>query len=76
MYPRRDGAPLAAPCARRRSIARWPRTSSTASRGRRRQKLFVGPHLHLRGPRAIVVPLVHHDDHMHVRIANPRAARA
>jgi murein endopeptidase len=39
-------------------------------------KLFVGPHLHLRGPRAIVVPLVHHDDHVHVRIANPGAASA
>jgi murein endopeptidase len=34
-------------------------------------RLFVGPHLHLRGPRSIVVPLVHHDDHVHVRIANP-----
>jgi murein endopeptidase len=37
-------------------------------------KLFVGPHLHLRGPRSIVVPLVHHDDHVHVRIANPASA--
>jgi murein endopeptidase len=34
-------------------------------------KLFVGPHLHLRGPRRIVVPLAHHDDHVHVRIPNP-----
>jgi murein endopeptidase len=34
-------------------------------------KLFVGPHLHLRGPRNVVVPLAHHDDHVHVRIANP-----
>jgi hypothetical protein len=34
-------------------------------------RLFVGPHLHLRGPRSIVVPLAHHDDHVHVRIANP-----
>jgi murein endopeptidase len=32
-------------------------------------KIFVGPHLHhLHGPAGIVVPLVHHDDHMHVRI--------
>jgi murein endopeptidase len=30
--------------------------------------LFTGPHLHLRGPRKVVVKLVHHDDHMHVRI--------
>ena len=31
-------------------------------------KVFTGPRLHLRGPRGVVVPLVHHDDHMHVRI--------
>jgi hypothetical protein len=31
-------------------------------------KVFVGPHLHLQGPRNVVVPLVYHDDHMHVRI--------
>ena len=31
-------------------------------------KVFVGPHLHLHGPKKIVVPLIYHDDHMHVRI--------
>jgi murein endopeptidase len=32
-------------------------------------KIFVGPHLHdLHGPKGVVVPLIHHDDHMHVRI--------
>jgi hypothetical protein len=32
-------------------------------------KVFVGPHLHhLHGPKNVVVPLVYHDDHMHVRI--------
>jgi murein endopeptidase len=31
-------------------------------------RVFVGPHTGLRGPRRIVQPLVHHDDHMHVRI--------
>jgi murein endopeptidase len=36
------------------------------------QKIFVGPHLHLHGPRNVVIPLVYHDDHMHVRIRNPR----
>jgi murein endopeptidase len=35
-------------------------------------KVFVGPDLHLRGPRGIVVALAHHDDHLHVRIAQPR----
>jgi murein endopeptidase len=33
-------------------------------------RIFVGPRLHLHGPRKIVIPLVHHDDHMHVRIHN------
>ena len=31
-------------------------------------KVFVGPHLHLKGPKNVVVPLIYHDDHMHVRI--------
>jgi murein endopeptidase len=30
--------------------------------------VFVGPHTPLTGPRRVVQPLVHHDDHMHVRI--------
>jgi murein endopeptidase len=32
------------------------------------QFVFVGPRTGLRGPRRVVQPLVHHDDHMHVRI--------
>jgi murein endopeptidase len=32
------------------------------------QYVFVGPHLDLHGPPKIVMPLVHHDDHLHVRI--------
>ena len=35
------------------------------------QYVFVGPSLPLRGPRSVVQPLVHHDDHMHVRLYNP-----
>jgi murein endopeptidase len=30
--------------------------------------VFTGPRLGLRGPRKVVTKLVHHDDHMHVRI--------
>jgi hypothetical protein len=30
--------------------------------------VFVGPRLRLRGPRKIIQPLVHHDDHLHVRL--------
>ena len=32
------------------------------------EKVFVGPRLHLRGPRGVVIPLRHHDDHLHARI--------
>jgi murein endopeptidase len=35
--------------------------------------VFVGPHTSLTGPRRIVQRLVHHDDHMHVRL-RPRPA--
>jgi murein endopeptidase len=30
--------------------------------------IYVGPHLDLSGPRRRVVPLIYHDDHMHVRL--------
>jgi murein endopeptidase len=36
------------------------------------EKIFVGPRVRLRGPPQIVQPLVHHDDHVHVRIRRPR----
>lgn len=32
------------------------------------EKVFVGPRTGLRGPSDVVQPLVHHDDHLHVRI--------
>ncbi len=32
------------------------------------QYVFVGPHTGLRGPKGVVQELVHHDDHLHVRI--------
>ena len=35
------------------------------------QKVFVVPRLRLRGPRKVVVNLVHHDDHLHVRLRKP-----
>ncbi len=35
------------------------------------EKVYVGPSLDLRGPDEVVVPLVHHDDHLHVRIPEP-----
>lgn len=38
------------------------------------EKVFVGPNLPLTGPAGIVVPLDHHDDHLHFRL--PAAAAA
>ena len=32
------------------------------------EKVFVGPSLQLTGPPGVVVPLVHHDDHLHLRL--------
>ncbi len=32
------------------------------------QIVFVGPNTHLRGPSGVVQVLVHHDDHLHVRL--------
>jgi hypothetical protein len=34
------------------------------------QYAFVGPHTGLTGPKGVVITLVHHDDHVHVRIGN------
>ena len=70
MYPRRDGALLASrrPAEVDRALAQ---DLVDRFRAAGAVKLVVGPHLYLRGPRSIVVPLAHHDDHVHVRIANP-----
>jgi murein endopeptidase len=70
MYPRRDGllrAPIR-PSQVDRTLAqdlvdRFLRAGAV--------QLFVGPHLHLSGPRDVVVALAHHDDHVHVRIPTP-----
>jgi murein endopeptidase len=71
-YPRTDGRER-----RPRTVAQVDRRAAQrlvdAFLAAGAQKLFVGPHLGLRGPRGIVVPLVHHDDHVHVRIPPPRS---
>jgi murein endopeptidase len=38
--------------------------------------VFTGPNLGLRGPNRIVEPLVHHDDHLHVRLPRSQGAQA
>lgn len=37
------------------------------------QYVFVGPRTGLTGPRKVVQPLVHHDDHLHVRLPAQRS---
>jgi penicillin-insensitive murein endopeptidase/succinylglutamate desuccinylase/aspartoacylase family protein len=67
-YPRRDGV-LRAPTKVRQIdhrlaqdlLDRFLRAGAT--------QVFVGPHTKLHGPKKIVVPLIDHDNHMHVRIA-------
>jgi Penicillin-insensitive murein endopeptidase/Zinc carboxypeptidase len=70
-YPRRDRQELAPTRVAQIDLAlaqdlvdRFVRAGAT--------KVFVGPRTRLRGPRRIVRPLVHHDDHMHVRLPNDR----
>jgi protein MpaA len=67
LYPRRDGEELRAarPAQVERVLSqdlvtRFVRAGAV--------NIFVGPHVRLRGPKRIVEPLIHHDDHMHVRI--------
>jgi murein endopeptidase len=66
-YPRRDG------------LLRAPRTSHDVDRRLAQdlvdrfvaagvQYAFVGPRVRLHGPRKVVQLLVHHDDHVHLRI--------
>ena len=66
-YPRRDG--------RLRRAARPGQVDRAAAQElvdafvrAGAQYVFVGPSLDLRGPRTVVQPLVHHDDHLHVRL--------
>jgi murein endopeptidase len=66
-YPRRDGMPRA---------ARAPRQVERAAAqelvdafvGAGAVKVFTGPSLGLAGPAGTVQALVHHDDHLHVRL--------
>ena len=67
LYPRKDGteARAAKPAEVDRKLAqdlvdRFVKAGAV--------KVFVGPHLHLKGPKNVVVPLIYHDDHLHVRI--------
>ena len=67
LYPRRDHQELAPsrPSQIDRSLAQDLLDRFVAAGA---QYVFVGPHTGLTGPRKVVHPLVHHDDHMHVRL--------
>ena len=71
-YPRRDGLPLA-PIHPRQVDRRLAQDLVDRFVAAGAEKVFVGPRLGLRGPRRVVQRLVHHDDHLHVRIRKPAA---
>jgi len=69
-YPRKDRLPLAA----LRSAQVDRRLSQDLVdrfRAAGAQLIFVGLRVGLRGPRDRVIRIAHHDDHLHVRIADP-----
>lgn len=71
LYPRRDGAEAHADHPRQVDRARaQDLVDRFVAAGA--QFVFVGQHVHLRGPREIVEALPAHDDHLHVRILAPR----
>ncbi len=67
LYPRRDRTEL--PPWRVREVDR-KLSQDLVSRfaAANAQYVFIGPRTRLRGPRRTVIKLIHHDDHMHVRI--------
>jgi murein endopeptidase len=66
-YPRTDGLELRAykPSLVDRTLAQDLVDRFLAAGAR---VIYVGPHLALKGPRKRVVPLIYHDDHLHVRL--------
>jgi murein endopeptidase len=75
MYPRRDGRLRHAwrPDQVDRVLAQDLVDRFVAAGAR---YVFVGLRTRMRGPRAVVQAIPHHDDHMHVRIRRPRAGGA
>jgi murein endopeptidase len=70
-YPRRDGAERAAASPGQVDVALSQKlVDMFVAAGA--ERVFVGPSLDLRGPKRVVSPLVHHDNHLHVRLPNGR----
>jgi hypothetical protein len=67
-YPRRDGV-LRPPRKVRQIDAELAQDLLDRFLRAHATQIFVGPHTTLRGPKKRVIPLIHHDNHMHVRIA-------
>ena len=69
-YPRRDGveAPARKPSQVDRVLSQELVDRFVAAGA---EMAFVGPRVGLRGPRGVVIKLVHHDDHVHVRWPKP-----
>ena len=67
LYPRKDGTERRPfkPVAGRPPARAGP---GRPLRGRGRGQGLRRPALNLKGPRKVVVPLIHHDDHLHARI--------
>jgi murein endopeptidase len=66
-YPRIDGLERRAPApALVDRVAAQELVDRFVAAGAR--AVYVGPRLGLQGPRKVVTPLVHHDDHLHVRL--------
>lgn len=66
LYPRRDGKVL--PAGPHDIDHRLAQDLVNRFVAQYAQYVFVGPHTGLHGPRGVVQTLVHHDDHMHVRV--------
>ena len=69
-YPRRDGRP-APPRTTRQVDIRLAQRLVDLFVAAGAETVLVGPHLPLNGPRGVVKPWPHHDNHLHVRILNP-----
>jgi len=69
-YPRRDRRP-APPRTTRQVDIRLAQRLVDLFVAAGAETVLVGPNLPLKGPRGVVKPWPHHDNHLHVRILNP-----
>ena len=70
-YPRRDGRPGGPQDPGPGESPAVPAPGGHCSWPPERKTVLVGPNVALRGPPGVVKPFPNHDNHLHVRIANP-----